>query len=394
MTSMLGSESAGPASSSASAGPWPMPEPRSVCRIGTSVRVAKYMSAPTNEARKLAPSELPPTTCATHEDGTRPGVDAGTAHQPAGHEDPAEEQRRDLLGEAPARLDPLPELVLRVPAGHHPEEGDEQRRGERPVHAVDRGEEAHRLVRRAPVGEDEDRDHGAEEGGVLPPLPRTRGPGGRGGEGVGAVSLPLGLLAAEEGRHEDADDHGEEHRPDRPREAELQAQHPRGEDHGEDVDRRARVEEGRRRAEAGAPPVDRGEEGQHRAGADGEDAARDGGDAVGHRPRGLRPEVAQHRALAHELADRPRDEERGHEAQQDVLPRVVLQQPEALEERPLHARALDGQEEGEGEDPHEQDELPALGHLRPRTTARGPGRARRRARTSRGSRRRSDRPRA
>ena len=46
MTSMFGSDRAGPASSSASAGPLPMPAPIRPCRIGTSVRVAKYMNAP------------------------------------------------------------------------------------------------------------------------------------------------------------------------------------------------------------------------------------------------------------------------------------------------------------------------------------------------------------
>ena len=60
-TSMLGSDSAGPASNSASAGPLPMPDPINPCRIGTSVNVAKYMKAPTTEAKKFAQSELPPT---------------------------------------------------------------------------------------------------------------------------------------------------------------------------------------------------------------------------------------------------------------------------------------------------------------------------------------------
>ena len=54
-----------------------MPEPRRVCRIGTSVSVAKYIRAPTNEARKLAANELPPTTLATQEEGTSPASTPG-----------------------------------------------------------------------------------------------------------------------------------------------------------------------------------------------------------------------------------------------------------------------------------------------------------------------------
>jgi len=72
MTSMLGRLKAGPASNRARAGPWPMPAPNNPCRMGTSVRVAKYMSAPATEANRLAQRELPPTAPATQALGISP----------------------------------------------------------------------------------------------------------------------------------------------------------------------------------------------------------------------------------------------------------------------------------------------------------------------------------
>ena len=60
-TSMLGSDRAGPARSRERAGPLPIPAPMRPCRMGTSVKVAKYMSAPETEANRLAHKEFPPT---------------------------------------------------------------------------------------------------------------------------------------------------------------------------------------------------------------------------------------------------------------------------------------------------------------------------------------------
>ena len=74
ITNMLGKLRAGPARSRASAGPWPMPAPRRPCRIGTSVRVAKYMKAPTTEAKRFAPKEFPPTQLLTQPAGLTPLV--------------------------------------------------------------------------------------------------------------------------------------------------------------------------------------------------------------------------------------------------------------------------------------------------------------------------------
>ena len=66
ITSILGSESAGPASKRANAGPLPIPLPISPCTIGTSVNVAKYIKAPKNEAKRFENIEFPPTIVETH----------------------------------------------------------------------------------------------------------------------------------------------------------------------------------------------------------------------------------------------------------------------------------------------------------------------------------------
>ena len=50
---MLGNESAGPDNSRAKAGPCPMPLSIRPRKIGTSVKVAKYMSAPAREAKQF-----------------------------------------------------------------------------------------------------------------------------------------------------------------------------------------------------------------------------------------------------------------------------------------------------------------------------------------------------
>ncbi len=71
-TNMLGNDSAGPANNNANAGPFPIPAPSNPCKIGTSVNVAKYMNAPTTDAKKFASSEFPPTARANHADGTNP----------------------------------------------------------------------------------------------------------------------------------------------------------------------------------------------------------------------------------------------------------------------------------------------------------------------------------
>ena len=72
MTNMLGRDNAGPAKSKARAGPFPIPLLMRPCKIGISVSVAKYMKAPTIDAKKLAKNELPPTSIDIHSLGTMP----------------------------------------------------------------------------------------------------------------------------------------------------------------------------------------------------------------------------------------------------------------------------------------------------------------------------------
>ena len=62
ITNILGKDKEGPANNKANAGPLPIPEAIKPCKIGTSVKVAKYIKAPTIEAKKFDKSELPPTS--------------------------------------------------------------------------------------------------------------------------------------------------------------------------------------------------------------------------------------------------------------------------------------------------------------------------------------------
>ena len=72
---MLGSYNDGPANSSASAGPFPMPDDIRPWIIGISVRVAKYMNAPVKLAKKLDNREFPPTARYTHSLGMIPAME-------------------------------------------------------------------------------------------------------------------------------------------------------------------------------------------------------------------------------------------------------------------------------------------------------------------------------
>ncbi len=72
---MLGSYNDGPANSSASAGPFPMPDDIRPWIIGISVRVAKYMNAPVKLAKKLDNREFPPTARSTHSLGMIPAME-------------------------------------------------------------------------------------------------------------------------------------------------------------------------------------------------------------------------------------------------------------------------------------------------------------------------------
>ena len=72
ITSMLGKLKAGPARSNAKAGPLPIPEPIKPCKIGTSVKVAKYIKAAITEEKKLAKREFPPTIVVIYREGIIP----------------------------------------------------------------------------------------------------------------------------------------------------------------------------------------------------------------------------------------------------------------------------------------------------------------------------------
>ncbi len=59
---MFGSETAGPASRNARAGPLPMPAPISPWTIGISVVEQKYISPPATDAAAFERNPFPPTT--------------------------------------------------------------------------------------------------------------------------------------------------------------------------------------------------------------------------------------------------------------------------------------------------------------------------------------------
>ena len=61
ITNIFGNESAGPANRRAKAGPLPIPLANSPFRMGTSVKVAKYINAPIIEANRFDQIEFPPT---------------------------------------------------------------------------------------------------------------------------------------------------------------------------------------------------------------------------------------------------------------------------------------------------------------------------------------------
>jgi len=83
ITSILGRLRAGPARSRASAGPCPIPLPRSPCSMGISVRVAKYMNAPATDANRFALREFPPTAFVIQREGISPSCSGLPRRKPA-----------------------------------------------------------------------------------------------------------------------------------------------------------------------------------------------------------------------------------------------------------------------------------------------------------------------
>ncbi len=80
---MLGNDNDGPASNKANAGPFPIPADIKPYKIGTSVSVAKYMNAPTMDAKKFEKSEFPPTKFATHSFGMIPAIAVSPCVEPS-----------------------------------------------------------------------------------------------------------------------------------------------------------------------------------------------------------------------------------------------------------------------------------------------------------------------
>ena len=172
---------------------------------------------------------------------------ARAAQQYAGYQHAADEQREDLLGEIPARGEPLAPFAL-VPAeddretdhpgperqqglarenerqndgreggdDHLPArqvEPDDQDRaqsqggqaGDQPFHRIYRGEKAADPGRLAPVGENQDRHQREKEEDILPQRPRHLD------FGHGHLGFGLGIfLLAENEMHQQADDHAED----------------------------------------------------------------------------------------------------------------------------------------------------------------------------------------
>jgi len=84
--------------------------------------------------------------------------------------------------------------------------------------------------------------------------------------------------------------------------------------------------------------VDPGKQGQNRAGTDSKDRPGDRGNAVSNDLSRAGTEVLDHARLADEDRDCPGDEERRNQAEEDMLPRVLLQHQKRLHPRATNDR--------------------------------------------------------
>ncbi len=111
---MLGSDKAGPASSSVSAGPCPIPLPSSPWTMGTSVSVAKYMNAPMMLDTKFARRLSPPTAVLTQAFGIQPSWSGRPSSNPETRTPPSSNGRICLASvhEAPNHSAGSPSCVL------------------------------------------------------------------------------------------------------------------------------------------------------------------------------------------------------------------------------------------------------------------------------------------
>ncbi len=134
----------------------------------------------------------------------------------------------------------------------------------------------------------------------------------------------LGLLlvgrvrTAEDEGHDHPDADAEDERQEEAGEGQVRSDHAARIDQGQDVGRRSEEEEGDRRTEPGALPVDAREQGHDRAGADRENGTGQRGRRIGDVFRGVPAQEAGDRFLRDQGRHGPGDEERGNQAEQDV----------------------------------------------------------------------------
>jgi hypothetical protein len=225
--------------------------------MGTSVRVAKYMNAPTTEANRLAHNELPPTRPLIHDEGIRPFGTWPSEQQP-GHKHTGQQQWHDLFGKIPGRR--KPGFRLTTSGGHQRHEGDQSRgkghegllgnrqrqdednnagdnqlvklyphptdhhetqkyreaAGQQPFHGITRLPKNHRPAPAGPRWPKSAAHHGGKQEGGLPQRPvdfRFRHVNGSGNLGF--------FLLAEHQVHEQPDDDAENNRPHGTRRTDL-----------------------------------------------------------------------------------------------------------------------------------------------------------------------------
>ena len=164
---MLGRDKAGPARRRASAGPCPMPDPMSPWRMGTSVRVAKYMKAPAIGGEEIGPERI-----SAHEIVDimlrDQGLIARAAQEEPGNQDTSGQQGDDLFHEQPGRLHPARELTPGEPELQLDSEDNQQDGRDVPLDAENEGPETGFTLGGPCKGrKDEDQDHGQQIEGFL-----------------------------------------------------------------------------------------------------------------------------------------------------------------------------------------------------------------------------------
>ncbi|VTR65834.1 hypothetical protein DESC_370203 [Desulfosarcina cetonica] len=316
--------------------------------------------------------------------GGNQSLGTGPPQQQPRHQHPDQEQRHDLLGEIPGGGEPRfgfstggglqhdeshqadgesQQGILGNDQGRHEHRygGDHQFVGFHPhptdhQHPQQEGEptgqppfdgehgrpEAAGLLRAPPGGGDQQPDHGGEQEGSLPQGTFHLGRGhvhGRGGLGR--------LLLAEQQMHEQPDDHTEDDSPHGAGHTDIRPQDACGEDDGQHIDRRTGVEKSDGRSQAGAALPDAGKQRQHRTGTDGQDRAGNAGHPVGEHLAGAGAQVFHHRALGDEDRHPSGNEERRHQAEQDMFLGIPFGQGQGLDHRMAETGVIHGQEEEE-----------------------------------------------